>query len=199
VTTTDTIDRLAGVLPGSELDAVRHRREQTRENAQASYHALFIAPDQTGVEHTERVAVAAFVAALHADTAVHDHYRRLLAKAGGEELADLVDEVATAAAGEGPYGHYPATADLRGEDAGGLVFRVDAAAAATLGDRLTAALEHAHLLVFRVRESSPEALEALLGAGWSASAIVTLSQIVAFLTFQLRVVHGLRVLKGSAP
>ena len=38
------------------------------------------------------------------------------------------------------------------------------------------------------------ALQALLDAGWSTTDIVTLSQLVAFLSFQIRVVAGLRVL-----
>jgi CMD domain protein len=64
----------------------------------------------------------------------------------------------------------------------------------SLGGRLTAALEHAHLLVLRPREATPEALERLLAVGWSTTGIVTLSQLVAFLAFQVRVVHGLRQL-----
>lgn len=39
-----------------------------------------------------------------------------------------------------------------------------------------------------------EHLQALLDAGWSTTEIVTLSQLVAFLSFQIRVVVGLRVL-----
>jgi uncharacterized protein YciW len=38
----------------------------------------------------------------------------------------------------------------------------------------------------------------LLDAGWSTTGIVTLSQIAAFLSFQIRVVAGLRVLAGAA-
>ena len=37
--------------------------------------------------------------------------------------------------------------------------------------------------------------QALLDAGWSVADIVTLSQLVSFLAFQLRVVAGLQVLK----
>ena len=42
--------------------------------------------------------------------------------------------------------------------------------------------------------AAPAALQALLDAGWSTTDIVTLSQIVAFLSFQIRVIAGLRVL-----
>jgi uncharacterized protein YciW len=62
---------------------------------------------------------------------------------------------------------------------------------------LAAALEHAHLLVFRLRESSPDALAVLLNAGWSTTGIVTLSQLVAFLSYQLRVVVGLEALAAN--
>lgn len=62
------------------------------------------------------------------------------------------------------------------------------------GERLRVALEHAELLVTRPSEASPQALKALDDAGWSTSEIVTLSQLVAFLTFQIRLVAGLRSL-----
>jgi CMD domain protein len=63
-----------------------------------------------------------------------------------------------------------------------------------LGARLTTALDHAHLLIFHPRDAAPASLQALLDAGWSTTDIVTLSQIIAFLSFQIRVAAGLRVL-----
>ena len=44
---------------------------------------------------------------------------------------------------------------------------------------------------------APAAMQALLDAGWSTTAIVTLSQLVAFLSFQVRAVAGLRTLGAS--
>ena len=67
-----------------------------------------------------------------------------------------------------------------------------------LGARLSAALDHMHLLVFHPRDAAPAALQVLLDAGWSTTDIVTLSQIAAFLSFQIRVVAGLRVLAANA-
>jgi CMD domain protein len=195
--TTDIIDDLVGVALNSEVDGLRRRRDQARLNSQASYDALFTEQDQTGVSLSERLAVATFVAGVHGESLVRDHYRRLLVGAAGAELADLIAAVAAAGATQGPYGAYPATTELRDEDAAGLVFHIDSAAANELGERLTAAIVHAHLLVFRPRESTRQALAALLSAGWSTAEIVTLAQLVAFLSFQLRVVHGLRVLKES--
>ena len=66
-----------------------------------------------------------------------------------------------------------------------------------LGRRLAAAFDHTHLLVFHPRDAAPTALQALLDAGWSTTGIVTLSQIVAFLSFQIRVVAGLRALAAA--
>jgi uncharacterized protein YciW len=40
-------------------------------------------------------------------------------------------------------------------------------------------------------------MQALLDAGWSSTAIVVLSQLVAFLSFQVRSVAGLRTLGAS--
>jgi CMD domain protein len=78
-----------------------------------------------------------------------------------------------------------------------LIYRVVTDRKPALGRRLAAALEHAHLLVFRPRDAAPAAMQALLDAGWSTNAIVTLSQLVAFLSFQVRSVVGLRTLGAS--
>jgi uncharacterized protein YciW len=53
------------------------------------------------------------------------------------------------------------------------------------------------LLVFRPRDANAAAMQALLDAGWSSTTIVTVSQLVAFLSFQVRTVAGLRALDTS--
>jgi CMD domain protein len=108
-----------------------------------------------------------------------------------------VDTAVADAIGRGPYGSYP-PGPLTREDTAGPVYRADAAARRALGARLAAAFEHVHLLVYHPRDAAPAALQALLDAGWSTTDIVTLSQIVAFLSFQIRVVVGLRALAGGA-
>lgn len=192
--TIDVLDRLAGIAGGSPLDALRRERPETRGNAQASYEALFEAKDETGAAPGERFAVASFVALLHGDDAASKHYLELLGQqAGGSALAALIRAQAERAATRGPYGAYPA-GPLSREDTAGPVLAIAAADRAELGDRLSAALEHAHALVFHPRDAKASDFDALLAAGWSTSAIVTLSQIVAFLSFQIRAAHGLRVL-----
>jgi CMD domain protein len=191
MTDPDVIDLLAGVERGTPLHALRDRRAGARLNAQMSYEALFAPESPGGVTLEERHAVAAFVTGLHRDAEALAFYKRGLR--GGADLAEAIDEEAALAAKMGPYGRYP-EGPLSVEDMAGLAFRVSEANRARLGARLAAAVEHAHLLVFHPRDASPPALEALRDAGWSTTDIVTLSQLVAFLTFQIRVVAGLRAL-----
>jgi uncharacterized protein YciW len=53
------------------------------------------------------------------------------------------------------------------------------------------------LLVFRPRDAASTDMKALLAAGWSTTGIVTFSQLVAFLSFQVRVVSGLSTLAAA--
>jgi CMD domain protein len=195
--TTDIIDLLAGIEPGSRLDAIRAQRLQARENAQKTYAALFEPADFGEVSTAERHAVATFVAGLHGEPAAASFYlARFAAAADWSELVEAVKAEIDRGKTEGPYGAFPA-GPLSAEDKAGLIYRVAADARRVLGVRLAAALEHAHLLVFRPRDASSTAMQALLDAGWSSTAIVTLSQLVAFLSFQLRTVAGLRTLGAS--
>ena len=54
------------------------------------------------------------------------------------------------------------------------------------------------MLVFHPRDADARSLQSLLDAGWSTTEIVTLSQLVAFLSFQIRVVAGLKVLAAKS-
>jgi len=195
--TADVIDLLAGIEPGSSLSAIRDRRLQARENAQKSYVSLFEPADFGDVAAAERYAVAAFVAGVHDEPAVANFYLAKLAKAA--DRADLVEPLKAEierAKTKGPYGAFPA-GPLSVEDKSGLIYRVSGDVQRVLGPRLNAVLEHAHLLVFRPRDAAPAAMQALLDAGWSTTSIVTLSQLVAFLSFQVRSVAGLRTLGAS--
>ena len=190
----DIIDTLAGIEPGSALDAIRARRLQARENAQKSYLSLFEPIDAGDVSLLERAAVAAFVTGLHGESPVATFYReKLAASAGGAALLESIDAEIARGKTSGPYGSYPA-GPLSVENTAGLIYRASAGSKPTLGARLATALEHAHLLVFRPRDAAAADMKALLNAGWSATGIVTFSQLVAFLSFQVRVVSGLRTL-----
>jgi CMD domain protein len=194
----DVIDTLVGIAPGSKLDAIRARRVEARGQAQASYDALFAPESLGGVPAQERFAVATFLAGLHAQPDVAAFYRGKLGAAGATPmLLAAIDAAVSSAKGSGPYGHYPA-GPLNVEDIDGPSWNAAGDLGAALGARLAAAFAHTHMLVFHPRDASPAHLQALLDAGWTTTDIVTLSQLVAFLSFQIRVVAGLRVLAASA-
>ena len=197
MSTKDIIDTLAGIEPGSGLDAIRARRLQARENAQKSYLSLFEPIDAGDFSLAERAAIAAFVTGLHGESPVAAFYReKLAANADGTALVEPIQIEIGRGKTSGPYGAFPA-GPLSVENKAGLIYRVSAERKPQLGNRLVAALEHAHLLVFRPRDAASADMKVLLAAGWSTTGIVTFSQLVAFLSFQVRVVSGLRTLAAA--
>lgn len=190
----DTIDLLAGLKPGSPLTAIRDRKPVTRQNAQASYDALFEPEAPGDVTLQERFAIAYFVAGLHSQDAIAAFYATGLTRVGANQVltAALTTEIARGRT-SGPYGAFP-RGPLSVEDVPGPVYR---SAVGGLCTRMSAALAHVHMLVFHPRDADPAALQVLLDAGWSTTGIVTLSQLVAFLTFQIRTAAGLRVLAAT--
>ena len=194
----DIIDFLAGIEPGSRLDGLRAQRPETRLNAQKSYEALFEPEHWGSVTPAERFAAAAFVAGLHKAAAIRSYYSsKLQDEPHGSALVAVIDAEIDRGNARGPYGHYPA-GPLSREDKPGFVYEVSGESRNLLDPKLSAALEHIHLLVFRPREASAGALQKLLDAGWTTTGIVTLSQLVAFLAFQIRVVTGLKALTASS-
>jgi CMD domain protein len=191
----DIIDRLVAIEPGSRLDHIRAGRPQARENIQKSYLALFQPGDFGGFPLRERLAVGAFVAGLHREPASAAFYATEFGSVE-PDLADIIAQEVVRGTAQGPYGRYPA-GPLSTEDKPGAAYRVEDGHRSSLGERLAAGLAHAHLLVFHPRDASQQALAALLAAGWSTTDIVTLSQLVAYLTFQIRVAAGLRELAAS--
>ena len=183
----DVIDHLVGITQGSRLDALRAQRVQARDNAQTSYLALFHPSEPIDISLVERYAVAVFVAGLHRQPAIQAFYAFGLPRQ--PDLAPMLEAEIARGATAGPYGSYPEGL-LSAEDKDGPNYT----AITALGPRLQAALAHAHMLVFHPRDASAPALRRLEAAGWSATGIVTLSQLVAFLSFQIRVIVGLRAL-----
>lgn len=193
----DVIDMMAGIAPGSRLDVLRGRRPEARLNAQASYAALFTPQAPGDFTVAERFALACFITGLHGPSPTADFYASRLQAAGAPpELSAAIAAEAAAGTTTGPYGHYPA-GRLSAEDTAGPTHVVGPAARGIIGSRLAAAFEHAHMLVFHPRDATSPMLQTLLDAGWSNTGIVTLSQLAAFLSFQLRVVSGLRTLAGQ--
>ena len=189
---TDVIDTLVGIAPGSRLDTIRANRSEARKHAQASYTSLFEPKDLAGVTTDERHAIAAFVAGLHGEPKTNAFYAARLPAA----LKAAVAAEVAAAQSKGPYGRFP-KGPLSAEDAPGPSWTVSEAGAKALGPRLAAAFAHTHMLVFHPRDAAAPSLQSLLDAGWSTTDIVTISQLVSFLSYQIRVVAGLSTLAST--
>lgn len=188
---TDTIDSLAGLAPDSSLRAAR---PTARLYAQKSYEALFVSPAEGLLPLSQRLAIALFVAELHRDGPSIEHYRALLLEAQETEMVSAISDAAAAGLTNGPYGVFP-SGPLGAESSEGFSYSADHN---IFGVHLGAGLDHAHLLVFHPRDANRAAIQKLVNAGWSATDIVTLSQLVSFLTFQIRAGAGLRVLAQTA-
>lgn len=195
----DVIDHLAEIAPGSRLDAIRRARPDAREHAQQSFLAL-LEPDEPGqLSLGDRYAIAAYVAILHDPSPERSRsaafYLELVADEADPALVAAVAGTGGAHRASGPYGGYR-EAGLQAEAVDGPLVTVDRE---LIAEPLAAALKHAHLLVLHPRDARPESLRALEAAGWRPDAIVSLSQLVSFLAFQLRLVHGLRTLAAASP
>lgn len=185
----DLIDRIAGIAPGSRLDAARAARPIARAEVQAAEEALFGAGTER-LSLRDRDLVAAFATGLiDPDGALAENR---LARLEASDR-DLVTELVADAAQEGPWGTYREPG-LVLESSPGESWAADPAARALLGDPLTAVLEHAHLLLLHPRDARSAALARLVEAGWERPDIVTWSQLVSFVAFQTRLAAGLSVL-----
>ena len=67
----------------------------------------------------------------------------------------------------------------------------------TTDARLIAILSHVKLLTIKPVEARPEHLQTLQQTGITTRGIVALSQLIAFVTYQLRVVAGLKALRAA--
>ena len=196
----DIINLLAGIAANDPLDGLRDHRAQAKENAQLSFEALLEPADPKGVSFRDRYAVAAFTAGLLGSGRAEEFYRDLLRdedEAASWAVAELLDEAVLAldsrAEVRGPYGIVESAA-LSAENVPGPWFTADAQSRQTLGARLIAGLEFAHLLALHPRDARPAHLALLLESGWDEDGIVTLAQLVSFLNFQIRISTGLAAL-----
>ncbi len=177
----DLVARLAGLAPDSPIVALRaHRAESTRQT-QASHQTLFDAePDDLPL--AERLAAAAYAAALANASAASAVYRERLHALGasGEYAAALLDRLTH------DHDHSVDQADA------------DALLAAE-PSRLSAILAHTRAVTLTPAQTAaqgPAALASLQNAGLSTRAIVVLSQLIAFVAYQVRVVAALRALES---
>lgn len=161
----DVIDQLAGSTPESVVATLRAQRPDITRYAQSSYEALFAPEDLGGVSAAERALLALRVAALTRTPALAEWHRAHLQQFGAS--------AATIAAIE----------DLS-----------TAPDAVVLSPREVALLQHTDRVARQPAASTKADLAALTAVGLSPRDIVTISQVIAFLSFQVRTLHGLRAL-----
>ncbi|WP_203566595.1 CMD domain protein [Aestuariimicrobium ganziense] len=188
----DLIDQVVGIAPGDPLDTIRRARPVARDQVQAAEQALF-ETDTNDIPRDQRWLVGAFVTALTVPGTPLDEHRR----AGLDpDRAVLLEQLLSSAPDQGPRGSYREPG-LATESQPVERWLVPDDVRAQLGEPLAAVVEHAHLLVIHPRDSRPAVLGRLVEAGWTRQQVVTWSQLVAFTSFQTRVVTGLTALKQN--
>ncbi|MGM7699336.1 CMD domain protein [Microbacterium sp. A84] len=187
---TDVVNEMLGDRRATAVHRVRAARSESAEQMQKSFHVLVLADDNAAATRRERVCIATFTALLHGEDCAA-FYTDLL-RQHDDALPAIVTILAERSLTRGPYGQSEVNA---AESVPGPTFTVDDIAALyALDDRLTAAIEFAHLLVFHPRDTRRAHLQQLIDVGWTNDGIVTLAQLIGFVTFQMRVIAGLSVL-----
>ena len=163
----DTIDQMAGLASGSPLHTLRHQRDKVAAATQGSHDAMFDAAVE-GLTVTERLLVALHACRLSQALELSQHYRsRLVALKVDPALLATVESVA--------------------ESSG---------AAAAVDPRLRAMLVFTHTLITNPINGDKPALMKLTDAGLTTPAVVALAQLIAFVSYQLRMVVGLKAMQS---
>lgn len=167
----DLVDRMAGLLPGSPTWTLRRTRTKVVDATQGSHDALFD-PDLAGLDPVERLAVAFYACRLTPAPALAAHYReRLLATSVEPRWIE-------------PIAH-------------GSPESIATALGSLGGARLAEILAFTRKLIERPIDGDKAALLRLPAAGLTTPAVVALAQLIAFLSYQTRVVAGLAALKAA--
>lgn len=178
----DFVAALAGLAPDGPVAALRAFRDDATRYTQGSHDALF-SNDVVDLTLRERLYAAWYAALLSRSDGTAQAYReRLLALETASETDDETDADATSTVLEAIAQARPASV--------GTVVTTDA--------RLAAILVHTEAVVVQPAATGKSALSALQAAGLTTRAIVALSQLVAFVTYQVRVVAALRALEAQA-
>jgi CMD domain protein len=162
--TTDVVNSILGIDDSSPLAALRNQKPDLVREVQEYYQSLFAPTDASAANLP---LVDRYIVAVR----VASHTR---STAVATWFADL--------------------ARAAGADEA-LLARLSQASDEWQGDgRLDAAIQHADLLVTAPSDAQPADLETLKQAGFNPGGIVALSQTIAFVTYLVRLVAGLRAI-----
>ena len=159
---TDVISRMLGIDDSSPITALRNRKPELIPQLQRYYDAVFV----PGADSAAALALRdrALVAI------------RVASHTQSQTVADWYAELARSA----------------GADQEVVERARDVGARWTDETLLGAAMRHADLLTTHPIDAQPEDIAALKHAGFSPAGILSLSQTIAFVSYQLRLVAGLR-------
>ena len=164
VATADVIDRIIGGDPNGRIAALRNQKPELIDELQAYYRSIFEPSPESA---------AALSLGDRALVAI-----RVAAHTGSAAVVDWYAGVA-ADAGVSP----------------GLVERAkDVATAWDDGTTLGAAIGRADLVTLRPADTEASDIQLLKDAGLTPAGILSLSQTIAFVAYQLRLIAGLRAL-----
>ena len=166
----DTVDIISGLEPESATFLLRHHRAKIARATQLSEAALFDA-SLPGISLAERFFAAWYAAFLTEVPAVTEHYLQRLIALGDSDAKDAVSR---------------------------LTLRTSGAETAVASTRLSAIAAHTRLLTLHLVRAEATDVNALADAGLTTFAIVVLSQLVAFVSYQTRLVAMLRAMHQSA-
>lgn len=166
----DLIDEMAALAEGSPAYVLRHQRDKVVATAQHSHEAFFGegVGDDGPLSLTRRLLIALHACRLTPAPALAAHFRDRLQALGAD--ADLICAVAS-----GTPDDVAAKADAQ----------------------LAAMLDFTRILATRPIEGDRTELMKLPAAGLSTPQIVLLAQLVSFLSYQTRIVAGLRAMDAA--
>jgi len=198
----DVVESIAGIVAGSDLQGLRQRRAKVAAATQGSYLALFD-PSLPGLPLIDRLLVALHACLLSASPALAAHYReRLLAVPADARLVGAVERLAFhEALPAGQRDEWQAAGKLAVEEDARDADKAAEAAGGPLADdldRLRAILSFVRLLIEEPAGAEEADLQPLRAAGLDTAAVVALAQLVAFLSYQVRLIAGLTAMKSAA-
>jgi uncharacterized protein YciW len=160
----DTINTILGAGESSRIAALRNQKPELIGQLQDYYLAIF---EPNPYQAGEFSALDRFLIAV-----------RVASHTGSAAVADWYANLATEA----------------GADAAVLERIRDVATPWTDETPLGAAVRRSDLVTVRPADTEPSDIQALKDAGFSPAGILSLSQVIAFVSYQLRLIAGLRAL-----
>lgn len=167
----DVIDQVTALPVDSVVYRARHGREKVVDATERS-HALLLAVESYGLTRAERLALAWYCCFLAGGGSLAEHYRTMLLDEKASDGAALVDLL-----------HRIETSGLDGLRAG----------------RFKSMLSFVRKLMLNLADGNEAEVKKLRAAALDTPDIVTLAQLIGFLSYQVRVVSGLRaILAGES-